>query len=261
MKRFTSFLSNKFLIKTIALLFWLLVWELAARYVGREIILASPSAAFMRLLELSGTAYFWSAVGATMLRVLEGFFHAVWVGTVLAVITHKFTFLKYLFQPFLNIVRATPVASLIILALFWMLIPRIPVFIVFLMILPIIWTNIFAGLEVIDRQILEMGGVFNFGWRKKIRYIFLPSLMPYISSALITGLGAAWKTAIGAEVLTRPMGTMGWNIYTARIFLLTADVFAWTIAVIVLSVLLEKLIAFFLNLTTHALSGKWGNIS
>jgi len=245
-------------IKIIAILFWLLVWEGIYRYVGREILVVSPVRAATRLFELGGTPRFWSAVLSTFSRVMEGSGLAVLTGSVLAVITSRSAILKHLFQPFLAVLRATPVASLIILALVWMATVQIPVFIVFLMVTPIIWTNIFAGLEVIDKQLLEMGKIFKFGRWKRLRYIYLPSLMPYIVSALITSLGAAWKSAIAAEVIARPTGTMGGHVHDARIHLLTADLFAWTIAVILLSVILEKLMVWLLRVLSDRLAGKKG---
>jgi len=231
------------------------LWEAVYRYVGREVLVVSPVRAVIRLFELGATTEFWSAVLSTNVRVLEGFGFAILVGSVLAVLTSRFVLLKHLFQPFLGVIRATPLASIIILALVWLATARIPAFVVFLMVMPIIWTNLFAGLEVIDARLLEMGRVFRFGWWKKIRYIYLPSLMPYIVSALTTGLGAAWKTAIGAEVIARPAGTMGRHVYDARIHLLTADLFAWTIAVIALSVILEKVMVFLLRFLSRRLAG------
>jgi len=258
MKIFSSWDNKlkKVFIKLFAMLFWLLVWEAIYRYVGREILVVSPVTAAIKLFELSKTTAFWIAVISTMLRVLEGFGLAILVGSIFAVLTSISPFLKHLFQPFLGVIRATPVASLIILALVWMATSAIPVFVVFLMVMPIVWTNLFAGLEVIDAQILEMGRIFKFGHWKTIRYIYLPSLMPYIVSALTTGLGAAWKSAIAAEVIARPPGAMGGFVHDSRIHLLTADLFAWTIAVIVLSVILEKLMVFLLKLIGDGLAGK-----
>jgi len=263
MKRFSSW-DKRFkqtAIKLAALLFWLLVWEAVSRYVGREILVVSPLRALSRLIELSGTAPFWRAVGTTCWRVLEGFGLSILIGTILAVLTHSSKFLKHLFDPILGVFRATPLAAIIILALVWIARGRIPVFVVFLMVFPVIWTNLYAGLKEVDPNLLEMGHVFRFSMWKKIRYIYLPELMPYIVSALVTGLGIAWKSAIGAEVLARPPGTMGNHIFDSRIYLQVADLFAWTIAVIALSILLEKGMVWFLGVLSRRLAGKGGRIA
>ena len=262
MKIFSSWgsRSKRILIKILAILFWLLVWEAVFRYVDREILIVSPVRTAERLFELAGTAVFWNAVLGTCRRVLEGFGLAILTGSVLAVITGRSAFLKHLFEPFLGVLRATPVASIIILALVWMATGAIPIFVVFLMVTPIVWTNIFAGLEVIDSGLLEMGKIFKFGKWKRLRYIYFPSLMPYIVSALTSGLGAAWKSAIAAEVIARPSGAMGAFVHDSRIHLLTADLFAWTTVVIILSVILEKLMVKLLAFLGNRLAGKRNKI-
>ena len=227
--------------KILAVLIWFIIWEILFRIIGREILVVSPFNTFLRIIELGQTAVFWRAIHSTMSGVMEGFFHAIWVGSIMAVLTYKFYILKVFFAPFLGIVRATPVASIIILALVWLAVSRIPIFIVFLMVIPIIWTNLEAGLNAIDKNLLEMADIFKLSRLKRIRYIYIASLMPYIVSALITGLGVAWKTAVGAEVIARPAGTMGRHVYDARIHLQTLDLFAWTVCVILLSILLEKI--------------------
>jgi len=259
MMRFSSWAKPKQVtIKIAAILFWLLAWEAVSRYVGQEVLLVSPVRAIVRLFELAGTAEFWRAVGTTCRRVLEGFGISILAGSALAVITSRSKFLKHLFDPLLRVLRATPVAAVIILALVWLARVHVPVFVVFLMVLPIVWTNLHAGLQEVDSQLLEMGKVFRFGWWKQIRYIYIPALMPYIVSALVTGLGIAWRSAIGAEVLARHRGTMGSHIMDARIYLQTADLFAWAIAVIALSILLEKGMVQLLALLSNRLAGKRG---
>ena len=234
-----SFLNKAY--KILAIILWLIIWEILFRIVGREILVVSPFNTFLRIIELSQTAVFWRAVYNTIAGVLRGFFYAIIIGSIMAVLTYKFFILKIFFAPFLGIIRATPVASIIILALVWLTVSRIPIFIVFLMVMPIIWTNLEAGLNSIDKNLLEMADIFKIGRLKRIIYIYIASLMPYIVSALTTGLGVAWKTAVGAEVIARPAGTMGRHVYDARIHLQTLDLFAWTICVILLSILLEKI--------------------
>jgi len=262
MMRFSSWAKPKQItIKIAAILFWLLVWEAASRYVGREILLVSPVRALNRLFELSGTAGFWRAVATTCRRVLEGFGLSILAGSIFAIATSRWKPLKHLFDPLLSVLRATPVAAVIILALVWLARVHIPVFVVSLMVLPIVWTNLYAGLQEVDQRLVEMGKVFHFSRWKQIRYIYIPALMPYIVSALVTGLGIAWRSAIGAEVLARPQGTMGSHIMDARIYLQPADLFAWAIAVIALSILLEKGMVWLLALLSKRLAGKRGRLA
>ena len=86
-----------------------------------------------------------------------------------------------------------------------------------------------------------MAEVYQFGIAKTIRRIYLPSIMPYFTAACTTGMGLAWKAGVAAEVLANTKRSIGGNIYNAKIYIETADLFAWTAVVIVISVLLEKL--------------------
>lgn len=221
-------------------LFWLILWVAAYRIVAKEILLVSPLRAFGRLWELAGTALFWQSVGLTGLRVLAGFCCALLTGAVLAALSARWRAVRALFRPLLGVVRATPVASFIILVLIWIATDRVPVFIAFLMVVPVIYANLYSGILNVDRQLLEMAGVFRLSRRRRLRAIWLPSLMPYFVAACSTGLGFAWKSAVAAEVISQPAFSIGKQIHNAKIYLETADLFAWTIAVVLLSVLLEQ---------------------
>lgn len=225
--------------RLLALVFWLLVWQGLYLLVDKEFLLVSPLQAFGRLGELAGQAAFWSSVLATCLRVMAGFLSALLIGIVLAFLSVRFSLIKALLAPVLGVVRATPVASFIILALIWISTGRLPVFIAFLMVLPMTYSNLSAGLEHLDRDLVEMARLFRFSGSRTLRLIYLPQLMPYVTAASTAGLGFAWKSAIAAEVIVHPALSIGKQIWGAKIYFEIADLFAWTIAVILLSILIE----------------------
>ena len=107
------------------------------------------------------------------------------------------------------------------------------------MIMPILVTNIEQGIENTDRELLEMARVFEFSPRQIIKYIYIPSVKPYFVSALLSGIGLAWKSGVAAEVLCTPANSLGKMIYNAKVYLETPRLFARTITVIVISMLIE----------------------
>ena len=232
--------KKKWLQNLLALLFWLLVWQGLYLLVDKEFLLVSPVQAFRRLGQLMGQAAFWSSVLATCLRVVAGFLFALLSGIALAFLAARFSLAKALLTPLLGVVRATPMASFIILALIWISTERLPVFIAFLMVLPMTYSNLSAGLEHLDRNLLEMARLFRFSKGRTLRLIYLPQLMPYVTAASTAGLGFAWKSAIAAEVIVHPAFSIGKQIWGAKIYLEVADLFAWTTGVIVLSVFIER---------------------
>ena len=226
-------------LRTLAgLLFWLAVWALAARAVGQELLLPSPIQTARKLLELARTPDFWFTVGRTILRVLTGILAAALLG--LAGLTHESRVLYALLSPIMTLLKSTPVASFIILALVWLGRDVVPVFIAGLMVLPVVWANVSAGLEQVDPQLMELARVYKLPRGRVFRRIVVPTVLPHLRAALRSALGLGWKAGIAAEVLTVPPYSIGKQIFEAKLYLETTALFAWTAAVVLLSFLIEK---------------------
>jgi len=220
--------------------FWIIVWQAVSLAVGKELLLPSPIITVRRLFELACGGEFWLSAAFSLMRVLLGFTLAAVFGILLAALTCASPVCHSLFSPLLATVRATPVASFIILALVWLKTGHIPVLMAFLMVLPLVWTNVSQGIREVEREMLEMARVFGFGFWKKLRLIYVPSVMPYFTAACRNGMGMAWKAGIAAEVIAVPARAVGAQIYLSKTYFETADLFAWTAGVVILSMLLEK---------------------
>lgn len=224
-----------------AVAIWLLLWQLASMAVGLPLLLPSPLAVLLRLGQLCTGADFWLTVASSLLRILLGFLLGVLFGTALAGLCWRFRLVDALARPLLGVLKSTPVASFIILALVWVKTTWLATVISFIMVLPLIYANVREGIDSADRQLLEMAQVFRLSRRKTFRYCYLPAILPFFLSAISSALGFAWKSGIAAEVLGRPARAIGSQIYDSKIYLETPDLFAWTLVVILLSVLLERL--------------------
>lgn len=222
---------------------WLLIWEALYRLVGADVLLASPLQVGRRLVQLVGQGEFWRITLTSLGRVLMSYALGVAVGAALAVLTFNLPWLRAFLSPMLAIVRAMPVASFIILALVWLTSRRVPVLTGFLMVLPIVWGNVETGIRAADPELLEMAAVFGMTRRQKLMGIYAPAVLPYFVTACTMSLGLCWKASIAAEVLGSPKFSIGAQLYNAKIYLETADLFAWTVVVVVLSMALEKLFA------------------
>ena len=225
---------------------WLLIWHLAAKRVGLDFILPSPKATLKKLTEIVMREGFITVALGSMLRVIEGFALGVAIGAAAAFSASFFLPLKVFFSPLIKVVRATPVASFILIAVLWMDAAAVPVFIAFLMVFPIVYGNVVTGLSETDPLLRECADMYGFSPLKKLICLYVPSASPYLGSACLTSMGLAWKSGIAAEVLCVTMKSVGYYIYTSKIYLETEELFAWTVTVIVMSVMLEgavKLIA------------------
>ncbi len=229
------------------LLFWLGLWFLAAQAVGKELLLPSPALVLRRLLELAASPDFWFTVACTLLRVSVGILAATLLGVLLAVLTEKSALLNALLSPMMTLVKSTPVASFIILALIWLGRDVLPSFISGLMVLPVVWSNVSAGISSQDPQLLELAQVYRFSRSRVFRHITVPTVLPYFRSALSSALGLGWKAGIAAEVLTVPKNSVGKMIFESKLYLETASLFAWTLTVVLLSLAIERILLRFVG--------------
>lgn len=226
----------------IPLAFWLVVWQIIARIVGKNLLLPGPWTVAVRLAELIVTADFWHAAALTLLRIFAGMAAGAVLGTVIAVLTCASRWCERLLSPLVKVVRATPVASFILLVLLWVSTGRVPGVISALMVLPVIWGNVSKGIRETDNKLLELAKAYRFGKGKTLKIIYVPSVAPYFTAGVETALGLAWKAGVAAEVLCYPKWAIGAEIYHARLNFETPDLFAWTLVVILLSFLVESVL-------------------
>lgn len=246
-----------------AAVFWLAVWQLAVMWLdkrsglpGGNILVASPLETVRTLCALVQTAAFWKTVGCSFVRLATGFFLAVTAGILCAAAASVSRLLRTLLTPLLRLVKAVPVASFIILALFWLSSSKnLSVLISFLMVLPVIYTNVLQGIESTDKELLEMAEVFRIPYGKRIRYIFIPAVLPYFVSACSVGLGFCFKSGIAAEIIGLPDNSIGERLYEAKLYLLTDELFAWTAVIVLVSVIFERVVMFFVKALAKGLAG------
>jgi NitT/TauT family transport system permease protein len=165
----------------------------------------------------------------------------------MAAVAGKFHLAEIMFRPFIATIKSVPVASFIILCLIWLSMGTLSSFISFLMVLPIIYSNILQGIKSTDKKLLEMAEVFRVGLFRRIVFIYLPQLKPYLISACSVAMGLAWKSGIAAEVIGVTNGSIGEKLYEAKIYYTTADLFAWTLIIVVLSIGFEKLFLYLIK--------------
>lgn len=225
------------LVFTLAL--WFFIWWLAALKVGISFILPSPIDAFSEFFKLLPQKAFISAVAGSLLRVISGFVIGILNGCAVAFAAHFILPLKVFFSPLIKVIRATPVASFILICVLWMPTNAVPIFIAFLMVFPIVYENVLTGLNETDPKLLEMTRIYGFSPIQKLTRLYLPSALPYFASASTTSLGLAWKSCVSAEVLAMCAKSVGYYIYVSKQYFETEQLFAWTIAIILLSVILE----------------------
>ena len=239
-----------------ASVFWLGVWQAAAAAIGQEVFLVSPVQAIGTLVELLPQAEFWQRIGFSAGRILLGFGLGALSSAVLAVAAEKWEWVDALLAPVMQLVKATPVASFIILALVWVSGSSLSVLISFLMVLPVLYSAVRTGIGSADRQLLEMAQVFRLPLGRRLRAVWLPAVLPAFRQGCSVAL--CWKSGVAAEVIGLPDGSIGDALYRAKITLSTGELFAWTFVIILLSAVFEKLFLALLDKAVAAVLGEEG---
>ena len=223
-------------------LIYLAVWEAVSLLVGKELLLPSPLSTFGRLLSLLTKGESWLYAGLTLLRIMSGYVLGVVGGVLLAIFTARSRFAEALLSPLRAIIKASPVTSFILLALLWLTSDMVPLFISLLMALPIVWTTTAEAILQTDVRLVEMGRVFDLSHWQIVKKIYIPSALPQFLAACTTALGFAWKSGVAAEIIALPKQSIGYRLYESKLRIETVDLFAWTLLIVALSMLLEWLL-------------------
>lgn len=224
------------------LAFWLAVWQMVAVAINQDIVLTSPIQTIQTLFSLAQLREFWVSIGLSLLRIFVGGALAFTFGSLLAFLSFKYKLVKLLFEPLISTIKSIPVASFVILLLIWVRTPYLSISISFLMALPIIYIAVLEGLLGTDQKLIEMANVYQIhGWYR-VKAIYLSQLMPSLKTATSLAMGFCWKSGIAAEVIGLPTFSIGEHLYNAKVYLDTPALFAWTLVVIVMSVLGEKIV-------------------
>jgi len=221
--------------------FLLLIWYAASVAVGKELILPDPFITVKYTFVMLHGSEAWQAIGATAARVLFSFSVNLSLALVIGSLSGFYKTIDYLLKPVIAIMRAVPTMGVILLSLIWFNSETAVVFVCTLIVFPVFYSSISEGIRNLDKKLIEMNKIFRIGVLKKTFHFILPSLSPYITSGISSGIGLAMKVVIAAEVLSQPDKGIGTMFQIEKANLNTAGVFAWSLIVILLTTFVDSI--------------------
>ncbi len=234
---------KKYLYVLFAAVFWIGVWQAVSMIYDMDFVLPSPTRTLEVFFEKVSERSFWSAVLFSVTRIMIGFSLSAVLGIILALLSIRAKVIGVLFDPFCSVVRAVPVASFIILVLVMVSSQYVSVIISLLMGFPVIYSTLRRGIEAEPAELIEAADVFGIGFFGRLRYIYVPHLVPYCASALSVACGLCFKSGIAAEVIGYPHGSVGEAMYLSKIGFNMPELLSYTAVIVVISVICEKMIA------------------
>ena len=239
---------NKTARKLIIAVFWLVIWQAISLLVHNSVLLVGPVETLSTLVHMLPKHSFQVSVLGTTLRVCAGFAAGSLIGIVMAGAAYKLPLVRELLGPVIGLMKSIPVASFVIILIIWFGSPMLSFFVTLIVVLPILYISTLEGLLSTDKGLLEMAEVFHMGKTQRIRGIYLPQLYPHFTSALSLASGMAFRSGIAAEVIGQPLGSLGNELYRAKIYLETDRVLAVTLTSVFLAWALTRIIGLILGL-------------
>ena len=233
-------------------LLWILVWQLASMAIGTDLLLAGPVATFFALIHDIAQPTFLSIVGFTLVRVMSGFVLAFVLALVLGILSTTLPVLYELIAPALSAMKSVPVACIVVLLLIWIGSRNVSFVAVVFVALPALFFSVTEALVSRDTSLDALLKTLRVSHVRRWLATTWPDIVPFLVAAGKTCIGMSWKAGVAAELIGIPQGSMGDRVYQAKLLFDTADLFAWTIVVVVLAWLSERLFLWLL-----ASSRKW----
>ncbi len=232
--------------------FWLAVWQGASMLVGSSFILAGPLDTAAALARLVPTGSFWSHVAFSAMHIVAGTALGYLAASACALAAHRLPAVRLLLRPAMAAIKGTPIACIVVILLIWLGSRNASTAAVFLMVLPAIYFPVLSALGSVDPRMSELADVFGMRGARRSLAVIWPHVLPYLRAASETALTMSWKAGVAAELIGTPMGSIGERIYQAKLLLETADLFAWTVTVIAVAWLLERVALMLLDATWPA---------
>ncbi|GFZ91056.1 ABC transporter permease [Paenibacillus marchantiophytorum] len=218
----------------------LLLWEGIARLYP-PVILPGPIETLHALAALVTKGGFWQPVVHSFLRFAAGFGLSLVLGGGLGIGAGRNETVFKLVRPAITLLQAVPPVSWMLLAILWLGVQGgAQILVVTIALLPVFFFNSIQGIRQVPRDLLEMAAVFGISRMKRLRDIVWPAIAPFWSAALTVSIGMGWKTVVMSELISGQTG-IGAAMNTARIYVKTEDVMAWTLVVAFLGIVLEAL--------------------
>lgn len=218
-------------------------WQLLSWQMAQPQLIPSFPDLIRALLRLVYTPGFLVSIGTTCLRACVGLLLSLAAASITAFLLNRSEAIRFLFMPWLSLLRSVPVISFILLALIFLNPEMIPLLIASLTMYPLLTENLLKGLMNRRDSWKMLARQFHLNAWNRLFQINYPQLRPYLFSGLASAVGFGWRAIIMGEVLSQCVDGIGKRMKEAQVFIDVPELIAWTLVAIVLSWLTDKLIS------------------
>lgn len=222
----------------LALAVVVLLWHLAAAWVGKRNVLPSPAAVGTAWIELLGDSLPEDAI-ASLLHLGAGYGLGVTTGLLLAVACARWRVVEAALDPLIELLRPIGAIAWIPLAILMFGIGTgVPVFLIFYASMFPVFVNTLAGIRGTDRRLVQAAEMLGASRRMVVTHVVIPAALPLILSGARLSLGVAWASMVAAELTGADAG-LGWRIFWYQEFFAMDRVMAVILTIGVLGYALD----------------------
>lgn len=158
----------------------------------------------LNLNDVSPTIIFLATFN-TLFRLLFSYFFSLVLSIPIALlITKNERFEKFLL-PVADIVQSIPVLAFFpVVVVAFIKFHALEGAVIFILFMTMLWNLVFSmigGLKTIPKDILDASIIFNVKGYKKLRYIIIPAVFPYLITGSLLAWAQGWSLLIVAEAL------------------------------------------------------------
>ena len=243
-----------FLLLIVSTFLWLMIWEISALIINKTFIFPGAILTLKTLFDFILMIDFWKTVSISILRIFSGLILGIIAAVASAVLCRLVPITKSFVTIGMTVIKSTPVAAVIMIMWLFINSELLPVFISMLMVCPVNWQNLMDGFSAIDKDLDEVTVIFNFSKNKRLKYLVLPTLLKFFIPAVLTSIGLAWKSGIASEIISYAKLSIGKYIYDAKWTFEGAELLAWTLTVVLISLFFELTV----KMLVRRLTAKYG---
>ncbi len=223
------------------------VWQVAAWSIQNALICPTPGQVAKTMVEQFQAPTFWPAIGATVLRALFALGVSFVAALPISFLGAFYPWWGGFFNRLVSIFQTVPNVCYIVLLLFWSTREQTVILTGFFLLFPLLYRSLYESLCAIQKQWKALWHIYPQPKYVLMVKICFPLLRFSLLAAMKSASSLSFKVCVTSEILTGLMVGIGKRMQMARLNLDLAGVVGWSIWLVILVFVFERLWSFFID--------------
>ena len=225
----------------IAVVIWILIWEVLAKFIGNEIYLPQPLEVLKKILKICTEENFVMNISKTLITSIISFSLAIILSVIIGVCSSLNKYVYNFIYPLVAILKSIPTIIVILIALIWLDKEYVSFLVGIMIVFPLLYELVVKSIIDTDVAILEMTKIYKIKLYDKIKTIYYPQIQREILNMGSSSFSLVLKLIIASEVYSQPSYGIGALVQGAKINFDMVGIFAWTVIIILISIFVDIL--------------------